>query len=121
MEPYQYDLDIDQGASFQFTIEGRNSDGTLIDWTGWSARAQLRSTFSSSTVVAEFGISFNIPLGCLIASLSQAQTILIPTDPARDCNKFTTCYAWDLEVTDPNGFKIRFLEGHANVSPETTR
>jgi len=47
----QFNIDVKQGATFQLTITWNDSAGTPINLTGYTARAQARLTYDTSTTI----------------------------------------------------------------------
>ena len=47
-------LYIDQGTDYSITVDCTDSAGEVLDLTGYTAAAQMRKTYSSSTVSATF-------------------------------------------------------------------
>ena len=52
-----YDIVIDQGADFSIQLELANN-GSAVNLTGFTARAQLRATPTTSELAASFTINF---------------------------------------------------------------
>lgn len=115
----QQNLVVRQGADFSFTARLKNPDGTPMDLTGATVRAQMRPTAASSTFVA-FTVTILDPLnGRFVIALSAAQTAPLAcgeslTDPK-------SRWAWDLEIQDSLGRVIPLLHGVASVFREVTR
>ena len=60
MAAANYDLTIDQGSTFVIDIT-INEGGSAKDLTGYSARAQMRSTKTASTIAGTFSCTIPIP------------------------------------------------------------
>src|SRR6056300_1876025 len=103
-----YNLTIDQGSDFaiQLTLA---EDGSAKDLTGYSARAQLRSTKASTTISATFTCTVTNPSqGILKMELSNAVTTTLSDG----------LYFYDLELySSDDNFVTRLLEGRATVTP----
>ena len=72
MSAARYNLVIDQGSDFavNFTVK---DNGSAKDLTGYSARAQMRTTKSASSVAATFTCSIPTPAnGTVVMSLPNA-------------------------------------------------
>lgn len=116
--PAPFDISVYQGDSFDLLlrIKVRDTSGTLIyqDLTGATAKAQIRATASSSTVLAEFSCSLTnqstLPGGVLIR-LTNAQTTAINADVG----------VYDAEVTYANGDRHTFISGKVTFIKEVTR
>jgi len=112
----QFNIDIKQGATFQLTITWKDSAGTAINLTGYTARAQARLTYDTSTTIFSLTSSSGITLGGAagtIAIVIAAGTTAALAAPWSG--------VWDLELVSGAGIVTRLLEGTANVSPEVTR
>ena len=78
MAAANYDLTIDQGSTFVIDITVKEA-GSVKDLTGYSARAQMRSTKTAADVAASFTCSIPIPTNGIVkmelpASTSSAMT-----------------------------------------------
>ena len=112
MSAARYDLVIDQGSDFaiEFTVA---EAGTAKNLSGYSARAQLRATKSSSSVSATFTCSIPTPTNGKI-------TMTLPngTSAALTAGRFF----YDLEIFTANDTLVnRLLFGEVTVTQEVTR
>jgi hypothetical protein len=106
-----YGLEIEAGATFSLEFEYKNEDGTLFDFTGWTAKAQIRQTPSSASAV-EITTAINAATSVITISLTATQTSSL-TFPL---------YVWAMELTQTATSKvIRLVEGGVKVSPEVVR
>jgi hypothetical protein len=113
----KYDLLIDQGATLNIVATWKDSSGTPINLTGYTARMSVRATFTSSSSVLDLNTSNGgITLG------GSAGTITI-TASATTTAALTAPFSgvYDLELVSGGGVVTRLLEGTATVSPEVTR
>ena len=103
---------IDQGADFSTTVTISDSSNSALDLTGYTALAQVRKTYESTTSTA-FDATFasDRTTGQITISLTDTQT------SALDYGR----YVWDLLITDAVGSKTRVVEGIATVSPSVSR
>lgn len=111
-----FDLTINQGATFELTITWNDSNGDPINLTGYTARMQVRETYSSSSTIISLTQASGITLGGAagtIAILISATTTAALTAP------FSGVY--DLELVSGAGVVTRVLQGAAVVTPEVTR
>ena len=113
----KYDFTIYQGANHSFQVPYKNADGSVFDFTGYTAKLQVRKTVSAPDVLIELvsptDIVFNIPLGKIsISFLPEKTTPLANT-------KQTLVY--DLEVTNGVTNVLRIIEGTITINPEVTR
>jgi hypothetical protein len=112
MSAARYNLVIDQGSDFavDFTI---SEDGAVKNLTGFSARAQMRSTKLSSTIAATFTCTISNPSSGVIR-MSLPHT----TSSALTAGRFY----YDLEIyTSGNTAVNRLLHGEVEVTQEITR
>jgi len=106
-----YGLEIEAGATFSLEFEYKNDDGTLFDFTGWTAKAQIRQTPSSATAL-EITTSINTSTSVITISLTAVQTATLTA----------TNYVWAMELTQTSTSKVvRLVEGGVVVSPEVVR
>jgi len=106
-----YGLEIEAGATFSLEFEYKNDDGTLFDFTGWTAKAQIRQTPSSATAL-EITTSINTSTSVITISLTAVQTATLTA----------TNYVWAMELTQTATSKVvRLVEGGVTVSPEVVR
>jgi len=107
-----YNLFIDQGSDYaiQLTVK---EDGSAKDLTGYSARAQLRSTKSATDVTATFTCTVTDASGGVI-KMALINSVTKDISPG--------VYYYDLELhTASDAYVTRILEGQATVSQEVTR
>ena len=105
------DLAIMQGSDYAATVTVEYIDGTPVDLTGWSAKAQLRNGTAdcSPEVIHEISTTITLP-DQVVLNIPHATT---ETLKGR--------YAWDLDLTSPEDAIITVLAGNANVTAEVTR
>jgi len=102
---------IDQGSDFSFTLDLSTTVG-LLDLTSYTARGQIRKSYTSSTSV-DFDISINVSDSELECSLTSAQTSLL---------KYGR-YVYDIEIlsSDDPAVITRVVEGQVDVTPRVTQ
>jgi hypothetical protein len=106
-------IHIDQGSEYsdEFTI---SEDGAPIDFTGYLARSQARSTKTSSTVAFTFESSINAD-----GTTGKIDHVLAGLDSA---NVPAGEYYWDIETYKPGEVDVnRWLEGVVTISQRTTQ
>jgi hypothetical protein len=105
------DIFIDQGSTYFSTINVKNSNGLPYILTGYSARGQIRKTYSSLTAI-NFVTSINVPSsGNVSVSLTSTQTRAMK--PGR--------YVYDVEIYNSGGGVLRIAEGQVEISPAATK
>jgi hypothetical protein len=103
---------IDQGADFSTSITVADTDGNIVDLTGYTGRGQIRKHYSSSTKV-DLTVTFGSPRtdGKVTLALSNVQTANIEAGR----------YVYDAELITSSNTVSRLVEGIATVTPEVTR
>lgn len=107
-----YNLVIDQGSDFAITLT-LSEDGSAKDLTNYSARAQLRSKKTASSVAASFTCTVtDAAAGKIKMELGNSVTAALTAG----------IYYYDLEIYTSNDANVtRLLEGQATVTQEVTR
>ncbi len=117
MSAGRYNIDIEQGATFQrsMTLDEYDSDTETmedLDLSGYTFSGMLRQEKEDTSAMIAFTIVItDAALGAIQVSLTAAQTSTLPAG---------TAY-YDIEMTRDSGEVIRILEGMANISREMTR
>ena len=102
---------IDQGADFTTTVTVTDSNGDAVSLVGYSALAQIRKSYSSSTST-DFTTSIsNASGGEITITLSDTQTAALEAGR----------YLYDVLITASGGDKTRVVEGQVTVNPSVTR
>ena len=104
-------LFIDQGTDFSVTVDVTDTDGSVLNLDGYSASAQIRKTYTSSSVSATFGTSISANAGQVTLTLSD--TVTAGLSAGR--------YVYDLNIESSGGQVTRVVEGQAIVTPGVTR
>lgn len=102
---------IDQGTDFSITVDVTDTSGGALDMSGYTASAQIRKTYGSSSVSATFGTSISEAAGQVTLTLSDTQTTALEAGR----------YVYDLNVTSSGNQTTRVVEGQAIVTPGVTR
>lgn len=110
-----YNIIADQGATFQRTITWKDSTGALVNLTAYTARMQVRSIVSSSTVALDLTTeNGRITLGGAAGTI----TLNVPASAMDDVAGGS--YAYDLELVS-GATVTRLLMGSFTVRSEVTR
>lgn len=105
------ELTIDQGATYNNTINVTDANGVGIDLTGYTTRSEMRKSYYSTTSYP-FTLSFiNAANGSISMIMSAANTAIL--SPGR--------YVYDVEIEDPTGNITRIFEGIVAVLPNVTK
>lgn len=116
MAAANYDILIEQGATFRLQILYKDSNGVAVNLTGYTARMQVRQKYSSPdallTLTTENG---GIALG------GAAGTVTVTAAASLTDDITATCGVYDLELQSGGGIVTRLVEGNVNITPEVTR
>ena len=104
-------LYIDQGTDYTITVDVTDSAGDILDLTGYTATAQIRKTYTSSSLSATFTTSIAAAAGQVTISLTDTQTSALEAGR----------YVYDLNIESGGGVKTRVIEGQAVITPGVTR
>lgn len=101
---------IDQGSTFESTIDLTDDEGNLVDLTGYSAAGQIRKHYTSSNAV-----NISVTLG------GANGTISLGLSANATANLVAGRYVYDVELTDVSGGVSRIFEGIVTITPQVTR
>lgn len=103
---HRWDVLIQQGSTFERTMDFVGLDLTLLQFRG-----QIRRSHSDSEVLAAYSFVVSLP-ETLTVFLDAEQTEMLPAEKL----------VHDIEAYIPQtGFVARVLEGRVTVTPEVTR
>jgi hypothetical protein len=106
------ELTLDQGTTFEATVDLINDDGTAINVTNYIFSSQIRKSYYSSNTAANLVVTItNAVNGNVKMSLAAGNTANIK--PGR--------YLYDLKMTTPGGVTTRVVEGIITVTPQVSR
>lgn len=109
--PY-VELQIDQGTTFETTMNISNDDGTFIDITDYEFDSQIRKSYYSSNPAATITTSIHDAAnGEVKLSLNAAQTANIKAGR----------YLYDVKMITPDDVITRVIEGIITVTPQITK
>lgn len=104
----KFNLTVDQGTTFQITVDITDEDDNPLQSNGNSISAQIRKHYLSTNSTS---FSTNLSNGVITLTLSANQTSSL--SPGR--------HVYDVELTNAANTKIRIMEGIVTVNPEVTR
>lgn len=109
--PYA-ELTLDQGATFQTTLDLVADDGTAINVAGYVFSGQIRKSYYSANATANLTISVT----------DQANgNLTISVDSANTANIAAGRYLYDVKMTDTANTVTRIVEGIITVTPQVTK
>lgn len=102
-------LTLDQGASFEVSMELLDSNGELLSNSSYEARGQMRKHYESNSSVS---FTTELIIGQITISLNSTATANLT--PQR--------YVYDIELIDTSTDEVtRIVEGFITVRPEVTK
>jgi len=109
--PYA-ELTIDQGTTFESSLDLVADDGTAINVAGYVFSGEIRKSYYSSNSTAN-----------LIITISNAANgnVLITLDAANTANITPGRYLYDVKMIDTANTVTRIVEGIITVTPQVTR
>lgn len=120
MQTANYNMSCKAGTTFRKIFTFKDASENLINFEGYSARMQLRSSYDSSLVVLELtsdngGIVIDAPSGTISLYISDDATSVLAPEFVK------VNYVYDLELVAPNDDVISPIYGKFTVTPEVTR
>ena len=112
-ESVKYDFDIRQGATIEQKFTFLNPDGSDFDFTGYSARSQMRQNFSSSMA---FNLNPSLSANELTLNMTDIQSAAISI-----LSNNKTSYVYDIELINSLGKVWKAIHGTIGVYPEATK
>lgn len=105
------ELFVEQYADFSTTVNVEDSNGDVINLSGYSAASQIRKSYYSSTA------------NNFTASVTGAANgeVTISMTSANSANMSPGRYLYDLVITSPAGVKTRVVEGIVTILPGVTQ
>jgi len=101
-------LDINQGADYEYVHPLLDSDGEPLVTTGYTAAAQFRKWYTSSTAV-----DFTVAVATGELTLSLSSTVTANVTPGR--------YVYDAFIYDSGDVATKVMEGIITIHPSVTR
>ena len=114
MSAGKYKLKVEQGTDLQKWFR-KTVAGVPADFTGYTARMQVRENYDSGDVLLEL----TTENGGLVFDALDGKITLVFT-PEMTAGKDWRRAIYDIELTDPSGKVSRFLQGSFCISPEVT-
>jgi len=114
INPGTYNITVWQGADYDktFTV---TQNGTALNWTGYSARMQVRDSSDATATLLSLtngsGITLGGTAGTIAVAITSTQSAAIPAG----------AYAYDLELVSSGNIVTRLLQGAFIVSGNVTR
>ena len=111
-----YNFELEQGTSLAKSVVWKDSTGSPVNLTGYSARLQVRENADSDEVLLELSTANQtIEITPLLGKIT------LHFSPVDTSGAFWTKGKFDLELTSPSGFVTRIIKGKITLSKEITR
>jgi hypothetical protein len=105
VSPGIYNISLQRRADYYVTLQFKDSTGTAINLTGWTAAAQVWNK-NRTTKYADFAVDYTDRVaGTVSISLTDAQTEALPDE-----------VYYDVMLTNASDIKEYYLEGVIYVS-----
>jgi hypothetical protein len=103
--PGTYNISLQRRADYSVTLQFKDSTGTAINLTGWTAAAQAWNQ-DRTTKYADFTVTYtNRSTGTIAIALTSVQSATLPNEAY-----------YDVLLTNGSGLKEYYLEGIIYVS-----
>jgi hypothetical protein len=122
--PAQYDIDVYQDRDFSYTFVIKDTNEVLVNIADWTCHAQIRPTYDSDTLIADFDVTTVTGTSSITLSLSDTTTSGIVADNPITAGSTTTSsnMVWDLVVDDTaNDERFSLITGIVNFYETVTR
>lgn len=118
MKPDTLNIEIPAGATYKQSLLWKDSNGALVNLTGYAARMMVKRTVTSSAIISISNVSNSqgvITLG------GAAGTIDITVNAAHTTTLTAGKYLWAIELESGGGEVTRLLDGEAVVTAEVVK
>lgn len=106
------ELTLDQGTTFETTLDLAADDGTPINLTNYAFQAQIRKSYYSANATANITTTIADAVnGKLRLSMTSANT----------ANVKAGRYLYDVKMTTSSGVTSRIIEGIITVTPQVSK
>lgn len=123
--PAQYDIDVYQDRDFSISFIIKDESEIPVDISDWTCSSQIRPTYNSETLIADFDISIDTELSRITLTLSDTTTLGInaenPINPGSTTT--STSMVWDLvaDTTGPPSERFTVITGIVNFHETVSR
>ena len=126
----QWNLLLEQRADYRPIITYTDSDGKAVNLTGWTARLQIRASYSASVVLLELSTTNQkITLGAdgtirLVFSATDTGSLTAGNLALTNIDNLGPAAqigVYDLLLTDQSGEVTRLVEGPVYLAPGVTQ
>ena len=112
------DFTVDQGSDYNVPLLIQ-SNNVNVDLTGYSAKMQLRKTYSGAVILTLSSTDGSITIANSIITLNFTNSITSAISFSGDVD--SQDFVYDLEITNPSGKITRIRQGTLTLSREVTK
>lgn len=106
------ELTVDQGSTFESTIDLVTDDGAVINVAGYVFSGQIRKSYYSANATANITVTItDAANGNVTMSMNAATTANIKAGR----------YLYDVKMIDTSNTVTRLVEGVITITPQVTR
>lgn len=126
MEPAKYDLKCKAGTTFRKSFKFQDRNDNVYDFTGYSARMDIRPDIDSDTVLLRLHSDYvsatppDTPHGTITIDEDNGTISLFISDTYTS-DFAAESYVYDIELISPGGIVDSPLYGKFKVTGEVTR
>lgn len=118
--PCESNIEIYRGDTWSLQFVAKRPDGSIVDLTGYSLRAQIRKKRNADEIVKSFSAVIDDAAAGLFSLTLQA-SVTAELDCGETRYAPASQYFWDVELTSPSGNRYTTHAGVAVVIPDTSR
>ena len=121
--PLNQDIDVYKDRDFKLVFNLKDGSSKPINISGWTIVAQIRPTYGSDILVANFNISTTAASGIINMTLDYTTTSgIASTNPiAFGSTKTSSNMVWDMVVVDDIGDRYSLLSGKCTIHETVSR
>lgn len=130
MSAAPYDIQLEQGETWEPVWTWSWPGGQLFNFAGYSAHMQIRSTYYAGATLVDLhsnagGIILGGAAGTLQPKMSAAQSAALTSGPiplSRVMNgrQVALLGTYDIKITDPSGNVSTLMGGNVWIAPQVT-
>ena len=121
----QYDITMQQGATFQLVLNIQNANAAAINLNSYSASMQIRHRYDSNTAVESLStangeITQGANTGQYVFKLIDSRTAAVYVDLKKGGFPPKTNYVYDVSLTDGQGIVSKIIWGNIEFYGQVT-
>ncbi len=116
MAAANYDILIEQGATFTLSIVWKDDEGVPIDISDCEARMQIRRTYDSDPIIS---LTTESDGGIVLGGVTGSVDVEVDAETTENVEIRRGLY--DLEIVFPDDVVVRLIQGSVEISREVTK